>query len=441
MSTNPHRLLLGLLPWLLAVGLATCGAPQATTPTPTSAPPPLVTARADARTTLILWHAWPSPEQYTLSTLVDRYNQTHAGVHIVLQAMPLASLTTELRTAALANSGPHLVLLQSHTIGTLAQEGLLLPITDAMVPTSEQDGLLGPALASARAQDSEGLTRLYGVPITFDTLALYYRTDRLATPPADTDALIQAAHRLADPTSNPPTWGLAYTLSLDKTIGYLPAFNGRIFDARGSIVLGSAGLVGTRRWLEWLQTLQQDPQILAASDSIAIDSVLKAQQATMTIDWSHTLATYQALWGEDLGVAPLPTLSSTGLPPQPYVQSDLLCISTRVVAPAEQAATLDFLRYLLSAEAQRDLLHSGNQPTLLALPLRSDIPAEAAARAFRTQARRGQPMPNNHLANEFVRGELERMQLAVLRGQATPIEAIIDTSDVLREHFGRSLMP
>ena len=47
--------------------------------------------------------------------------------------------------------------------------------------------------------------------------------------PEDTDTLISNAHGLSDPAA--PRWGLAINLSLDNTIGYLYAADGRVFDA------------------------------------------------------------------------------------------------------------------------------------------------------------------------------------------------------------------
>lgn len=407
--------------------------------------PPAVAPTADAspvreRTvTLFLWHAWPSPEQHTLATLVDRYNQSHPLIQVIPQAMPLSTLTSELRSAALAGSGPHLVLLQSHTIGVLAQEGLLLPL-DSLVSPAERDRLLPAAVGSAQVLDAEGNVVLYGLPVAFDTLALYYNKANLSVPPADTEVLLNTARGLTDATTEPPVWGLAYTLSLDKTIGYLYAFGGRIFDDEGNLVLGSDGREGTERWLQWLVELRQDQQILAVNDSIVVDSALKSQEALMTIDWAHALPSYRELWGDNLGVAVLPRLSATNRPPLPYVQSDVISVNARVVDSAEQQAILDFIRYLLDEDAQRALLEAGKQPTLKNLSLDRTSPAGEIARVFREQARQAQAMPNSRLAN-IMHDELERMQLKVLRGLAAPADAVTDADAALQERLDVQAVP
>lgn len=431
-ATRFLRYALHSLSYLLLCLLNACSVPGPSNPIPTRAE----SFQVQDKITLVFWHAWPSPEQYILATLVDQYNQSHPGTQVIAQAMPLASLTNELRVAGLVGSGPHLVLLQSHTLGALAQDGLLLPIDDLLLPSSERDTLLPTVLESAQSWDSQGVSHLYGVPLTFDTLALYYNKGQVEAPPETTDDLLNQARLLTDLNQQPPVWGLAYTLSLDKTIAYLPAFEGRIFDEAGQVILGSTGRLGTERWLQWLFDLRQDDKILAVSDSIAVESAIKAQEGLMTIDWSHALSEYQELWGEKLGVAPLPRLSSTGLPPQPYVQSDVLSINARVVDVTEQQAAADFVRYLLSAGAQQAFLEAGKQPVLLGLSLDGDTHELEAARIFRLQAGHGQAMPNSRSVDEVVRTEFERMLQSVLRGLSTPADAVTYTDGVLRERFG-----
>jgi maltose-binding protein MalE len=246
----------------------------------------------------------------------------------------------------------------------------------------------------------------------------------METPPATTESLLEQAHALADASSEPPVWGMAYALSLDKTSGYLAAAGGQIFDDQGRVVLGDEGRAGTERWLRWLRELQQDERILAVSDSIAVDSAIKARQAFVTIDWAHALTSYRALWGDQLGVAALPLLSSTNTAPRPYVQSDVLGLNAQIVAAREQHAALDFARYLLSDEAQQALLDAGKQPALLDVAFRSNMPEQDAARVFLAQARQGQPMPNQQTISSIMYDELTRMQQSVLRGLATPADAV-----------------
>ena len=121
---------------------------------------------------ILLWHGWSGSERQTLGRLVEQYNRQQRDGRIALQAVPLATFAAELRAAVAAGSGPHLVLIPNTWIGPLAEAGVMLPLDD-LLPSQETDTLLPVALAGARLRDAAGTQRLYGVPIRFDTIALY----------------------------------------------------------------------------------------------------------------------------------------------------------------------------------------------------------------------------------------------------------------------------
>jgi arabinogalactan oligomer / maltooligosaccharide transport system substrate-binding protein len=415
---------------LLITLLAACST-RTTPPEPTPAAAP-----SAAGVTLVVWHGWYGAERQSLGRLVDRYNRLHPEGRVSLVSVPLATFSGELQSAAAAGGGPHLALMPNTWIGELAARGALLPI-DELVPPAEREQLLPAALGGAQVADQEGRARLYGLPVTFDTLALYYNTANLSAPPGDTETLLSSARGLGDPAAVPPIWGLALNLSLDNTIGYLYAFGGRVFGADGALDLAGEGRAGAERWLAWLQVLNSDDRILARVDSsIYVDSEVKDGRALMTFDWAHQVGVYRTLWGANMGVAPLPLLSETGQPPQTYVRSDVLAVNSRVSA-AERQAALDFLRFMVAEEAQAELLANDLQPVLLSLPLEGDQPQLIAARAFRTQAERGLPMPNS-AARSVVEQELKVMQRQVLSGLASPADAVSEADRRLRERLANS---
>jgi maltose-binding protein MalE len=386
------------------------------------------------KTTLYLWYAWPYPEQGALVTLIDRYNRASADVEIIAQARPIASLASDLRIAAEEGRGPHLALLKNHTLGTLAEANLLRPLNDLISP-KELEQLLPTAVAGGFVERADQSAQLYGIPISFDTLVLYYNRANWLAAPTDTETMLRNARGLSDISSEPSIWGMAYNLALDRSIAYLYAYGGEVVDAEGQLVLGTTGRDGTERWLNWLAELRQDQQILAGLDSVAIDRALAAQQVLMTIDWAHALPTYRDLWGDQLGVALLPSLSPAEGHPRPYVQSEVISINA-LANDAEQRAAIDFTRYLIGEESQRTLLAAGRQPVLVDLELEGSTPDVVYARTFREQAQQGQPMPTSHLHNTVVWRELETMSTNVLRGIVTPEQAVSDADTRIRSRLG-----
>ena len=427
----PQQLRRNVILALTLLTLVACsaqGASLSTTPQPA--------APAPARTILILWHAWPPPADRALAAVVERFNRGNPRMQVVIQTRQVVSLRDELASAVAEGAGPHLAIVPSHTLGALAEEGALLSL-DGLLAAQELERLLPAALGAAQVRSREG-PRLYGVPLTFDTLALYYnKANFSAAPPGDTDSLLRVARGLSDNRSDPPVWGLAYNLNLDRTIGYLYAFGGRVFDDQGNLVLGLDGRAGTEAWLEWLLVLREDEGLLASLDGITVDNALLSQRALMTIDWAHAAGRYRALWAGNLGVAPLPRLSETNRLPQPYVRSDTLVLNARLGDGPERAAALAFTRHLMTEASQRDLLRAGRQPALMSLDLNAADLAispelREAARVFRAQAEAGLPMPNTRAATEIVWPVLIDMQSGVLRRLLTPAQAVENADTALR---------
>jgi maltose-binding protein MalE len=378
---------------------------------------------------LLLWHGWGGPERLALSRLVDRFNESHPNGRVLLQPMPLATFAGDLRAAVAAGSGPHIVLIPNSWVGSLADAGILRSLDD-LIAQPDQDALLPATVGGAKARDRQGDTHLYGLPISYDTLALYYKTSNVLTAPDDTAKLLDTAHGLSDAAA--PRWGLALNLSLDNTIGYLYAFGGRVFDDDGKLALGAAGRDGAEQWLGWLLKLNGDTQLLAhAGSSIAVDRDIKYGRVLMTFDWAHQIATYRSLWGKNLGVAPLPRLSETGQAPRAYVKSDLLAINARA-GSAERAAAAEFLRFMSSREAQTELLRADRQPARRDMSLDGDAPYLAAARAFRAQAEQGVPLPNSPTRG-IVDEELRIMVERVLMNQSSAADAVSDADARIRE--------
>lgn len=384
---------------------------------------------------LILWHAWPTADQGVLLNQIERFNRASPNVQIVAQARPSATMVSDLRTAVAEGGGPHLAILPSHVLGGLAESGLLQPIDD-LLTAGERERLLPGAVGAAEVRTATG-SSLYGVPITFDTLALYYNRSILLRPPDDTAEMLAIARGITDTRGEPPFWGLAYNLNLDRTIGYLYAFGGQIFDADGNLVLGLDGRAGAEAWLRWLTAMHRDDQLLAGLDGMTIDNALLNRQALMTIDWAHALPIYRSLWPDSLGVAPLPRQSETDQAPRPYIQSMVLGLNARISSTADRMAAAEFIRFLIAEEAQRAFLRAGRQPALRTLDLQAPDPAldptlREIALVFRAQAEQGQPMPNSRVAGELVWPILADMQSSAMRGLLTPEQAVSTAEALLR---------
>ncbi|GAB4109724.1 MAG: extracellular solute-binding protein [Roseiflexaceae bacterium] len=407
----------------LAALLSACSTPS----TPVATPTPVGVA-----TTLLLWHGWSGSARQVLSQQVERFNRQRLGARVILQSVPLANFATDVRGAAAAGSGPHLMLIPNTWVGDLATESALLDLEPRLSVDQRRD-LLPAALGGAQIRQSDGTQQLFGLPICFDTVALFYNRANILAPPTDTNALLASARGLSAPDAQPPIWGLALNLSLDMMIGYLYAFGGQIFDPAGQLVLASSGRSGAERWLNWVRELANDRRILARIDhSIAVDHEIKGGRALATLDWAHQLGTYRSLWGEQIGVAPLPVLAETNMAAQAPVRSDLIALNARIGAQEVEQA-LGFARFLIGEEAQFAFLRANMQPAR-ALPLDERDVQMLAAQAIRRQAEQGLPMANGS-ERAIIEHELRVMLRQVVNGLAEPADSVTTTDRRLRERL------
>ncbi len=359
-----------------------------------------------------------------MRALVEQYNQSQTGAKIVLEVHPTASLLRDMDTALRSGSGPDLAIVKSHSLGVLATSGLALPV-DGLVERRVLNMLLPDARATAIAADSAGVRQMYGVPLTLDTLVLYYNRAVVPEPPATFADMLALADRFATVSEEGvPRWGMAYTLNIDKTMPYLSSFGGSVYNASGEFVLATDTRAGTLDWLEWQVQLRDNPHIVAVDDSITVDSIMKAQQAPLTIDWAHALPVYRSLWAEQHGVAPLPPLTPDSEAPQPYLQSDALVMTGRLVDEAAQVAATDFVRFLVSAEAQQRLLEFDMVPARQQVAALASLPPDSPVQVIRAQVGNARPLPNSPTDSGVVYPALSRMQHAVLRGLLSPQDAL-----------------
>ncbi|GAA5526978.1 extracellular solute-binding protein [Herpetosiphon gulosus] len=304
---------------------------------------PGATANPPARTQLVIWHGADAQRSELFTRLLLEYQREHPNVVIQIVNRG-ANLLHDYRAALLEGTPPDLIWLnENRWVGELADQQLIIDLTERL-SDENLESIAPAALDGARYGE-----KLYGLPLTLDLPVLYYnRANFVSTPPQSTAEWLEIARGFSDDQGQ---YGLAYNLSLYFTQPYLPAFGGTIFDSTGEVVLGTQSYTPTLQWLTWVDELAQDPRLLARDDHRLVARSVSQNSAIMTIDWADQIGTYRQLWGENVGVQPLPRLSQTGQEPQPFVRSSVLVISPRSTEQQQNAA-LDVMRFLVEMKAQ-----------------------------------------------------------------------------------------
>ena len=138
---------------------------------------------------VVLWHAYTGLERTALETTAAQWNAAHPDTPLVLVAVPYDSFADKLTSAIPRGNGPDLFIYPHDRIGDWADAGTIEPI-EFWVDDARADRFTEQAIGAMAYRGS-----LWGLPLSVKSLALYVRTDLVATPPDTTDELDRARAR------------------------------------------------------------------------------------------------------------------------------------------------------------------------------------------------------------------------------------------------------
>ncbi|HEX6289726.1 MAG TPA: extracellular solute-binding protein [Herpetosiphonaceae bacterium] len=275
---------------------ATGAASAAPTTAATSDPTPTVAATAERTSAptptlpnaLTLWHSYAadSPAAQILDDLIAQARQAAPDMQIAATSIPGDQIVNRFETEAAAGGGPDLLLASSSGLGRQARAGMLRDLDSAVAPQASR--YLPNALDSMRVDG-----KLYGVPASLTTIALYYNTGTIQNPPRTTDELLSAVKGGAR---------IALIRSTFHNFGFFGAFGGRLFDDSGRCVADAGGFAEA---LNYLRELKAAGAQFVTSGREA-EALFKEGQVDLAINGSWLLDDFRAALGEQLGVAPMP---------------------------------------------------------------------------------------------------------------------------------------
>ncbi len=365
------------------------------------------TARAEDVT---LWHAYRGAERDALSVVVDRWNASHPDTQIRPLEVPFQVFPDKLTQAIPNGNGPDVFIIAHERLGAWAQAGIVVPL-EAGLRARVGGQYFGPTL---EAFVHAG--RLYGLPLAYKSVLLFYDPDAIATPPQTTDELLAIARRFSDPKAGKYGLGLHAT-NFYVTAAFFFGFGGGIFDERGEIHLDVPGNVAG---MTFLQSLVRTERVVPdEANGALVTKLYNEGRAPMVVSGPWFAGEITA--GRKYAVAPLPTVSATGKPMAPLLTVEGAFLGARSKNPAGAAQVIE---YLAGAESALVRAKQGKQP--VASRAAYDDPAlsgDAYLSAFRAQMERSVPMPNDPRMRA-VWEPMEKGLRRVMRGAYTPAHAL-----------------
>lgn len=283
-----------------------------------------------------------------------KYNRVAPNATLQQEAIPSAQFSDRIMTEMGAGLGPDILMMQDELFFPLADAGLLVPVDKAVEGIANLNGTNGGAIINGKR---------YGIAWHRAVYAFIYNKPILdaagVKPPASIDELIAAAR---DVTAKTGVIGFTARHQIADFSGWFKDFQNWAY-GYGVNWVGPAGklTIDTPEALAAVAAFKKvyDARIIPIGDDMTTQrSRFKERKAAMSIDNSGStlnLVSGGALQSADLMAAPLP-FAKPGAHQQIFIG-----VSAR---SKNQAAAMDFLRWLVGAEGQQALREASGPDTL-----------------------------------------------------------------------------
>ncbi|MDP2304544.1 MAG: extracellular solute-binding protein [Pseudomonadota bacterium] len=342
-----------------------------------------------------LWHAWRGEERAALDQLVGQYNTEHPDTTVRPVFVSYESLSSKIEAAVPRGNGPDLLVFAHEKIGAWTDEGLILPV-QLPAPSDPAAGLHPVTVDALTVRE-----QVWGWPLAYKSLALFYNRALVPEPPTTTDALVAAAAGLR----GDDRWGFAWEASSAyANAAWMHGFGGGVFDGQGAVRLDSPENAAAFGFVQTLAALGP-----AEPSGALLTQLFNEGRVAMIANGPWFLGEVGAV---DYGVAPLPAVSQTGRPAAPYVTVEALFLAR------EGAEARAFAAWMVGDEAAGVRHRVGKQ-----LVANTAVPVtDPRLAAFRTQLDTAVPMPTGEAMTQTWE-PLARALRRLVRGAIGPEEA------------------
>lgn len=237
---------------------------------------------------ITLWHSYHTggSEEQALTQITDQVKKDNPNLKLTILNVPFDQIFNKYQTEVASGGGPDIWTVPNDDLGNMARANLLLAL-DAKV--KDRLGNVAPLAIDGMKVDG----KIYGIPLLFKAVALYYNKDKVTNPPKTTDELLNLVKGGKSIVQNQNGYHL---------FGWSGAFGGNLMDANGKCVADQAG---------WSDAMQYLLDLKAAggkfeTDGGKADTLFRQKQVDMIVNGPWVLGDYKKDLGDKLGVAPMP---------------------------------------------------------------------------------------------------------------------------------------
>jgi maltose-binding protein MalE len=362
--------------------------------------------------TLKLWHSYRGDEEQAINQVLQRFNSTHPDTTLEALAIPFDAYPDRITAAIPRGRGPDLFIYAHDRVGDWADEGIIESVLYWV------DDALLDQFFDETVQPLVYDRNLYGLPLAFKSVVLFYNPELVQTPPTTTDEMIELAQSLTDTSGSEARYGLVYQYNLLYFHApWLHGFGGRVMDEAGNLTLDSPEAIAS---VAFAQSLYQQHHLLPENVySQSVVSLFNAGRAAMVISGPWFIA--EIAEGTPWAVAPLPIISATGQPAQPFLSSEAIMISAE---SENKERAFEVARWLATdLPSARTRMDVGHQPVALKAAYEDESRVDPVTRVFQEQMLNSVPMPNLPLMRQ-VWGHFDTALFNAVKNNADPGEVL-----------------
>lgn len=354
---------------------------------------------------LVLWHAYRGGEKAALQSAVDAWRADNQGPAVRLVSIPFDAFANKVSVAIPRGNGPDLLIFGHDRIGDWASRGLLARL-------GFWTGDAGVARFFKRTVDALIYRdSLYGLPLAFKTLALFYNRALIASPPPTTETLIAQCKQVR--ATDPTRWGVAWELdSLYFHAPWLHGFGGAVYaDERDTLAIDTPAAQASVAFVRRL--LVTEKIIPEEATSALITTLFRQQKLACVVSgpWFRGELKGHANWG----VAPLPRVSTTNLPARPFLGVEAVMVSARSARKRQAFALAQALTSDAAAQAR---MTAGGQ--LVANRSAYAGLTDPIATAFRAQVEQTEPLSNRPHMRRVWTPMQRALSQTIVQGEPAP---------------------
>jgi arabinogalactan oligomer/maltooligosaccharide transport system permease protein len=336
---------------------------------------------------ITIWHQDRIDVRVILQRQLDRFMKLHPEVRVEQLFKETEELRSGFIIAAIAGQGPEIVYGPSDQVGPFEVMDIILPLEDMF----DKQWL--------SQYDPRGLTwykgHLYQIADKLGNhLTLVYNKKLVPVPPSTDSEMVRVGEKLTVDTNGdgkPDKYGLVWNYTEPYFfIPFMTGFGGWIMDDQGHPTLDNQGTIDGLKFIINLRDLYRI--IPNEADYNVADILFKDGNAGMIINGDWSWAGYLNA-GVDIGVAPLPRITSTGKWCGTMVSPKGFSINANI-SPEKRPWVIELIRYLMEEKNQLESTKElFTMPTDLAVQHGDFVRNNPILQASRIQIEHGRTMP------------------------------------------------